>query len=188
VPGDAQALSIAVTFVNPDAAGTFSLGFCGQGLWSTAMSADAVSSFAMTMRVNPSGWCLTSSVPTDVIIDVTGVWAGASKVATVDPLRIFDSRSSGGIGQSGVPVQVAGLGGVPADATTAVLAITLVAGGGGTSVFAYPCTEGHGSGSVIAAMSNRVSTAVVPVRLSGGQVCVKSINQADVIVDVVGAG
>ncbi len=187
-PGDAQALSVAVTFVNPDAAGTFSLGFCGQGLWSTAIGADAVSSFAMTMRVSPSGWCLTSSVSTDVIIDVTGVWAGPSKVSTVDPLRIFDSRSSGGVGQSGVPVQVAGLGGVPADATTAMLAITLVAGGSGTSVFAYPCNEGHGSGTVIASVSNRVATAVVPVRLSGGQVCVKSIHQADVIVDVVGAG
>jgi hypothetical protein len=29
---------------------------------------------------------------------------------------------------------------------------------------------------------------VVPVRLSGGQVCLRSINPADVIVDVVGAG
>lgn len=188
VPGDAQALSVAVTFVNPDGAGTFSMGFCGQGLWSTAMGADPVSSFAMTMRVSPSGWCLTSTVSTDVIIDVTGVWSGGSKLSTVDPMRIFDSRSSGGVGQAGTAVQVAGLGGVPAGATSAMLAITLVTGGGGTSVFAYPCAEGHGSGTVIAAVSNRVVTAVVPVRLSGGQVCVKSINQADLIIDVVGAG
>jgi hypothetical protein len=188
VPAGAQALSVVVTFVDPAAAGTFSMGFCGQGLWNTAIGSDPVSSFAMTMRVNAGGWCLTSSVATDVIVDVTGVWAGASKLATVDPLRIFDSRSSGGVGQSGTPVQVAGLGGVPAGATTAVLSITLVAGGGGTTVFAYPCNEGHSSGAVIAAVSNRVSTAVVPVRLGGGQVCLKSINPADVIVDVVGAG
>ena len=55
-------------------------------------------------------------------------------------------------------------------------------------MFAYPCSEGHSSGNVIAAVPNRVTTAVVPVRLGGGQVCLKSINQADVIVDVVGAG
>ncbi len=188
VLADAQALSVALTFVNPDAAGTFSMGFCGQGLWTTAMSADPVSSLSMTMRVNPSGWCLTSTVATDVIIDVTGVWAGATKVSTVDPLRIFDSRSSGGVGQTDTPVQIAGLGGVPAGASTALLAITLVTGGGGTSVFAYPCNEGPISGTVIAAVSNRVTTAVVPVRLSGGQVCLRSINPADVIVDVVGAG
>lgn len=188
VPADAQALSVSVTFVNPAAAGTFSMGFCGQGLWNTAMSADPVSSFAMTMRVNPSGWCLTSSVATDVIIDVTGVWAGATKLSTVDPLRIFDSRSSGGVGQAGTPVQVAGLGGVPGGASTALLSLTLVTGGGGTSVFAYPCSEGPISGTVIAAVPNRVTTAVVPVRLSGGQVCLRSINPADVVVDVVGAG
>ena len=123
-----------------------------------------------------------------MIIDVTGVWAGATKVSTVDPLRIFDSRSSGGVSQTDAPVQVAGLGGVPAGASTALLAITLVTGSVGTSVFAYPCAEGPISGTVVAAVANRVSTAVVPVRLSGGQVCFRSINPADVIVDVVGAG
>jgi Peptidase family M23/LysM domain len=187
-PADAQALSVAVTFVNPDAAGTFSMGFCGQGLWNMSMNSDPVSSFAMSMRVSPSGWCLTSTVATDVIIDVTGLWVGTSKISTVDPLRIFDSRSSGGVGQTDTPVQVAGLGGVPAGSSTALLAITLVTGGGGTSVFAFPCNEGPISGTVIAAVSNRVTTAMVPVRLSGGQVCLRSINAADVIVDVVGAG
>ena len=189
-PSDAQALSFAVTLVDPAAAGTFSMGFCGQGLWNTPVGTDPVSSFAMTMRVNPSGWCLTSTVATDVIIDVTGVWAGPSKVSTVDPLRIFDSRTggAGSVGQDSVAVQVAGLGGVPAGATSAVLALTVVTASGGTSVFAFPCSEGPGSGTVIAAVSNRVATAVVPVRLVGGQVCLKSINPADVIVDVVGAG
>ena len=190
VPAGAQALSMTVTFVDPAAAGTLSLGFCGQGPWKAPIAADGVSSFAMAMRVNSSGWCLSSSVATDMIVDVTGAWVGLAELATVDPVRVFDSRyvfGSGGVTNAGVAMQVAGAGGVPGGATNAVLALTLVAGGAGTSVFVYPCGESPGSGTVIAAMSNRVHTAVVPVRLGGGQVCVRSIHPADVIIDVTGA-
>jgi len=191
VPAGAQALSMTVTFVDPAAAGTLSLGFCGQGPWKAPIATDGVSSFAMVMRVNSTGWCLSSSVATDVIIDVTGAWVGPAKVATVDPVRVFDSRDvfgAGGVTNAGVPVQVAGAGGVPGGATNAVLALTLVTGGAGTSVFVHPCGESPGSGTVIAAVSNRVHTAVVPVRLGGGQICVRSIHPADVIIDVVAAG
>jgi murein DD-endopeptidase MepM/ murein hydrolase activator NlpD len=188
VPAGAQALTVTVTFVGPDTAGTFSLGFCGQGLWNAPMGADGVSSFSMTMRVSATGWCLSSSVPTDVVIDVTGVWAGSSKVSTVDPLRVFDSRDSGGVTSSGRAVPVAGLGGVPAGASSALVSLTLVTGALGTSVYAYPCGETWSTGTVIAAQPGRVATAVVPVRLGGGQVCLASIHPADVIVDVVGAG
>lgn len=188
VPAGAQALTVTVTLVNPDAAGTFSMGFCGQGLWNTPSNGEPLSSFSITMRTSGSGWCLTSSVGTDVLVDVTGVWAGGSKVSTVDPLRISDSRSSGGVGPAGTTVQVAGLGGVPAGATSAIVSLTVVSGGTATSVFAFPCGEGHGSGNVVAVPANRVSTVVVPVRLSGGLLCLRSINPADVIVDVVGAG
>ena len=89
---------------------------------------------------------------------------------------------------TGAPVQIAGVGGVPAGAGIAVVALTVVTGASATSLFAYPCAEGHQSGSVVAAQANRVSTVVVPVRLSAGQLCVKSIHPADVVVDVVGAG
>jgi hypothetical protein len=191
VPSGAQAMSMTVTFVNPEAAGTLSIGFCGQGPWRAPIGADPVSSFAMAMRVNPNGWCLSSSVATDVIIDVTGAWVGSTRVATVDPVRVFDSRDvlgPSGLTNAGAPVAIAGVGGVPAGATTAVVAITLVSGGSGTSVFAYPCEEGPRSGAVVASVSQRVHSAVVPVRLSGGRMCVSSILPADVIVDVLAAG
>jgi hypothetical protein len=191
LPADTQALTVSVTLLNPDAAGTFSMGFCGQGPWTTASSGEAMSSFSMTMRTSASGWCLSSSVATDVVLDVTGAWAGSALVATVDPSRVFDSRSSGAtgsVGQAGTPVQIAGVGGVPAGAATAVVALTAVTGASATSLFAYPCAEGHLSGTVVAALPNRVSTVLVPVRLSAGQLCVKSIQPADVIIDVVAAG
>jgi Peptidase family M23/LysM domain len=184
-----QALSATVTLVNPAAAGTLSLGFCGQGPWTTPFSGDAVSSFAITMRVNTAGWCLTSSVATDVIVDVVGNWGAGTPPAPVDPTRLFDSRSAGSpVGLNDVTVPVAGVGSVPGGATSAVLAITTVAGGTGATVFAVPCGEGRSSGSVIATTAGRVTTVVVPVRLGGGAVCISALQAIDVIVDAIAAG
>ena len=188
-PVGAQALTASITIVGPARAGTLSMGFCGQGPWSTPVSADAVSSFSMTMRTSSSGWCLTSSVPMDVIVDVVGAWVGSVAPSPVNPTRIFDSRSAGAPVSSGVTaVPVAGIGPVPGGVANAVLSVTVVTRDAGTSVFATPCGEGRGSGTVIAASANRITTAVIPVRLGGGAVCFSALNDADVIVDVLAAG
>lgn len=183
-----QALTATVTIVNPAKGGTLSMGFCGQGPWTTQFSGDPVSSFAITMRVTGAGWCLTSSVATDVIVDVVGNWGTGTAPVALDPARIFDSRTTGSpVGPDQVAVPVAGLGGVAGGATSAVLAITIVAGASGTAVFAVPCGEGRSAGSVVAISAGRVSTAVVPMRLGGGAVCISSLQSVDVIVDVVAA-
>ena len=58
----------------------------------------------------------------------------------------------------------------------------------GSSLFMVPCGEGRSAGTVIASSPYRISTAVVPVQLHGGAVCISSFNPIDVIIDVVGAG
>lgn len=184
-----QALTASITMVNPGAPGTLSLGFCGQGPWQTPFTGDAISSFSMTMRVSPSGWCLSSTVDTDVIVDVTAAWAGATVPTAVDPVRIYDSRNIGSkVWLSPVTVPVAGVGGVSGWATTAVLSITTVSGEKATSVFVVPCGEGRSSGSVSAQSAQRVSSEMVAVRLGGGAVCISSIQPVDIIVDVIAAG
>jgi hypothetical protein len=166
-----------------------SLGFCGQGPWQTPFTGDAISSFSMTMRVSASGWCLSSTVDTDVIVDVTAAWAGTTVPTAVDPVRIYDSRNTGSkVWMSPVTVPVAGVGGVSGGATTAVLSITTVSGDKPTSVFVVPCGEGRSAGSVSAQSAQRVSSEVVAVRLGGGAVCISSIQPADIIVDVIAAG
>ena len=175
-----QALAVTVTMVNPAAAGTLSMGFCGQGPWTTPFSGDAVSSFAMTMRVSSAGWCLTSSTATDVIIDVVGIWGPGNAPAPVDPVRLFDSRSTGSpVGLDAVAIAV------PGNLATAVVAITTVSGSTGSSVFAVPCGEGRSAGTVVATSAGRVTTVVVPVRLGGGALCISALQPIDVIIDVV---
>jgi hypothetical protein len=188
VPGT-QALSATVTIVNPASAGTLSIGFCGAGGWNIPISADSLSSFALTMRIGSEGWCLTSTVPTDVVVDVTGLWVGGGALVPVDAARVYDSRTLGvTVGPSPVAVQIAGQGGVPAGATGAVLSISNVAGRLPGIVFAVPCDSGRSVGVVSAGTPNRISTAVVPVKLGNGAVCVSAIEPVDLIIDVIAAG
>jgi hypothetical protein len=183
-----QALTATITVVGPASAGTVSMGFCGQGPWQAPFTADPISSFSITMRVTTAGWCLSSSVDADVIVDVTAAWGGSVAPVAVDPIRVFDSRTSGApISIAPVTVPIVGLPGVPAGATTALLSITTISGEKATSVFAVPCGEGRGTGAVAAQSAYRVSSEVVAVRLGGGAVCISSIQPANVIVDVIGA-
>ena len=184
-----QALSATITIVGPAAAGTFSIGFCGQGLWNVPISADALASFAITMRISNTGWCLTSSVDTDVVVDVTGLWVGDGPLAPVDVTRVYDSRNLGmTVGPNPVAIQISGQGSVPAGSSRAVLSISNVAGGLPGIVFAVPCGDGRSVGVVSAGTPNRITTAVVPVRLGNGAICVSAIEPVDLIIDVVAAG
>lgn len=189
LPGT-QALSATITLVAPSAAGSFSIGFCGSGLWSVPSSSAALSSFAITMRVGGAGWCVASTVATDVVVDITGVWASGSPSPTpVTPSRVFDSRSStGAVGTSPVAVQIAGQSGVGGDAGTVLIAITSITGAVPGIVFVGPCGEARSDGAAAATAPQRVVTAVVPVRLGGGAVCISALQPVDVIIDVVGGG
>ncbi len=183
-----QALTATITVVGPASAGVVSMGFCGQGPWQAPFTADPISSFSITMRVTTAGWCLSSSVDADVIVDVTAAWGGSVAPIAVDPIRVFDSRASGqAVWTAPVTVPIVGLIGVPAGATTVLLSITTISGEKATSVFAVPCGEGRGTGAVAAQSAYRVSSEVVAVRLGGGAVCISSIQPANVIVDVIGA-
>lgn len=189
VTSSTQAVSATVTIVDPAGSGTLSIGVCNQGLWSVPISGESIQSFSFAMRVNSSGWCITTSVATDVVVDITGLWQGTSgSPAPVDPVRAYDSRTVGvQVGTEPVPVQIAGVGGVPAGATTALLAISTVSGGNPGIVFAMPCGEGRSEGAVAAMVARKVVSAVVPARLSGGVVCLAALRPVDVIVDVVAA-
>jgi hypothetical protein len=193
VPAGTQALTAVVTTVNPASGGTLSLGFCGQGPWTTQFNADQVASFAITMRPGTTGWCLSSSVATDVVVDIVGRWvpvsAGGVAVLPVDPVRVFDSRTAGTpVHEVPVTVPVAGVGGINPAATTALLTITAVSGQVGAAVFAVPCGEPRPAGVVVANQGNRITTVVVPVRLGAGAVCVSSLNPTHLVIDVTAAG
>ena len=139
--------------------------------------------------------------PTNVIADVAG-WFGTGGAHTdgsgftgVVPDRVLDSRV--GIGTSARPfaagetrsVKVAGVSGVPADAESVVVNITMVGAPGSGYLTAFP------TGGALPNASNvnvtpggvRANTSVVKVG-SGGQISLYvAETSSDVIVDVLGS-
>ena len=83
-------------------------------------------------------------------------------------------------------MQVAGQGGIPAGATVAMVSISTVTGGNPGIVFVVPCGTERSQGAAAVGAPQRIVTAVVPVTLGAGAVCISALRPVDVIVDVVG--
>ncbi|MDP9463297.1 MAG: peptidoglycan DD-metalloendopeptidase family protein [Actinomycetota bacterium] len=185
VPPGTKAVSVTVTLIDPAQAGAVVIGACSGGGWKMSFSHQPVASYSVVVRINDSGLCLTPSVATDLLVDVTAAWTADGAVSPVDPSRLFDARNgSGTIGTTPTAVAVAGVAGVPVGATTALLNVTIVGGVG----FVYPCDQPAPAASALAASPGVISAAAIPVRLAGGAVCVSTFAPVAVIVDVIGAG
>jgi hypothetical protein len=104
------------------------------------------------------------------------------------PVRAIDTRELQGKLGAGrmLTVPIAGVNGVPADATAALISVTAVEPCAVTFLTAFPC----GSPLPLASMVNANALATVAnsgvVRLGGGAVCVYSSQATDVLVDVSG--
>ena len=142
----------------------------------------------------------------DVLLTVpirctTGVWTGTATAAGVavttpvtgrfdlmTPVRAVDTRDlPGKLGAGRVlTVPIAGVHGVPPDATAAVVSVTAVEPCADTFLTVFPC----GSPLPVASMVNADAVSIVAnsgvVRLGGGSLCVFTLQPADVIVDVGG--
>lgn len=145
------------------------------------------------------GDTLDRVVPARCTSDVwsgTGVPAGAggtiSSTGGLDvmaaPVRAIDTRGLPGKLGAGrmLTVPIAGVHGVPADATAALVSVTAVEPCAVTFLTVFPC----GSPLPLASMVNANALSTVAnsgvVRLGGGAVCVYSPQPTDVLVDVSG--
>lgn len=120
---------------------------------------------------------------------------GTSAYQAVSPFRLAETRASEGrqgytqVGPSTIRVQVAGRGGVPANATAAVLNIVEVNPSRPGFVTAYPSGEAAPESSNINIdVPGRVIANLVTVKLGmGGSVDIFSSSPLDLAVDVSGA-
>jgi len=117
---------------------------------------------------------------------------GSSAFTPVTPTRLVDSRN--GIGASGrvgagrqVVVQVANGGGVPADATAAVVNVAAVNPSAPGFVTVYPCSDGVPDTSTLNFVAGQTVANTTIAALSGmGQLCVWTYAETDILVDVTG--
>ena len=128
---------------------------------------------------------------THVVVDVVGWYgtSGASTFTPVAPARLLDTRTDKtpyGAGTTRT-LQVAGVAGVPADATAAVVNLTLTKVSGPGYATAYPAGQPVPGTSSINVVAGETASNRVMVGLGNGQLAISTqLPRADVIVDVVG--
>ena len=136
---------------------------------------------------------------TDVIVDTNGWFTDATQVGTsgayapLTPARILDTRDgTGGIvgpraAGSTVDVQVAGMGGVAADASAVVLNATVVSPDGPGFLTIFPAGTGRPNVSDLNYTTGEIRPNLVVVKLgTGGTVSLYTSTTAHVVFDVAG--
>ena len=145
--------------------------------------------------------CIFASASTHVVADLTGFHRGTSVYTPVSPARLLDTRSGAGIttvdglflagrarpAGSTLELQVARRAGVPYDATTAVLNITVTDPSRPGFLTVYPC----GSARPTASNVNYDAGQTIPnLVISGigldGKVCIYTLSPTHVIADLSG--
>ena len=183
-----QAVTVAFTILGPAAAGTLSVGPCGGTPLKAPFARTSMWAFTAVLSVSAAGLCASSSVATNLVIDVDAVWLGnGPALMPVKPVRIFDSRDLGQpVGATPVPVNVVGFDGAPSGVSAVAFNLTVLGGAAGGSVFVWPCEKPMPSSVVAAVAPNKRGTFSVVAAVSGGVLCVASNQPVTVIIDVTG--
>ncbi len=198
LPQGTTAVVLNLTVVNPTNAG-----------WLTATSNDKtrpttssinfaagqILSNLVTVPVDKDGkvHLITNTSDFDAIVDVAGYYSPASpnKFDSVTPVRILDTRTTGGPIGAGATrdLQVTGQNGVPADATAAVVTLTTVGStqGGYLTTYAAGSTRPAPTSNINfptgAILSNQ---AIVPIGAGGKITLYNFAGTSNVLVDLAG--
>ena len=187
---DVVGVALNVTAVGPVGPGFLRVWACDSEEPGTSsvnfVAAGAVEPNAVVVPVDASGEvCVSSLVETDVIVDVTAWFDGGVRAASG---RLVDTREGSRVGAGEVlRVPVLDRSGVPESGVAGVaLNVTAVGPVGPGFLRVWACdSEEPGTSSVnfVAAGAVEPNAVVVPVDASG-EVCVSSLVETDVIVDV----
>ncbi len=136
----------------------------------------------VVLRYPSSGLCFSASSPVHLVADLTGVTTDG-EIHGIAPNRLVDTRDTQRYrADREYRVEIAGTAGIPADAAGAAINVTVVRPTATGRVVVTPC----GSTSD-AATINYQPGEVVPhltfSKLSGGDVCITSNREVDVVVD-----
>ena len=193
VPAGAAAALLNVTAVNAQADGFITVFPCGTGIPDASnlnYRAGQTIANAVLGRIGSGGRvCVYTYAASHLIVDINAVVPATSTITAVDPYRLHDSRSGPGPAGAGTitTVQVAGRGGVPPNAVTAVLNVTALEANAPGFVTVYPCDAGLPDASNLNyTTGDTIPNAVIAKLSSTGTVCVYTYASAGLIVDVNG--
>ncbi|MCE9621423.1 MAG: hypothetical protein K8R99_03645 [Actinomycetia bacterium] len=205
VPANAASVVLNVTVVSPSEAGFVSVYPCGEPLpnASNLNFADGQTIPNSVIARGGAGGkvCLFSSAATDLLVDVAGYFLTSDFfVPLAAPGRLMDTRFPGGTTIDGFfqavgritaggtyQLPVAGRAGVPSNAASVVLNVTVVSPSEGGFVTVYPCGEPLPNASNLNfAAGQTIPNSVIARVGTGGKICLFSSEAADLLVDVSG--
>lgn len=203
VPGDATAVAMNLTAVDPATGGFVTAYPCGSRPVVSNLNTSPLETRPNSVVVSLSGTgsvCLYTTVDTDLVVDVNGYFTGAGtrQFAALKPIRMLDTRESdsrmnAGMGGSrlvaGRPLRLAlaGQRGIPSGASAITVNIAATDATSPGFLTAYPC----GSVPVAANLNftpgvDIANGAQVMLDAQGG-LCLYSSTNVHVVLDVNGA-
>lgn len=205
VAGDANSAILNVATVESTGPGFLTVWPCGTerpNASSVNYFANSVRSVAVYGRLGTGGTlCIYALQATHVIVDVNGYQPNSSSAfATLTPARLLETRSGfstidnqfNAIGRrlpgSVTELVVSGRGGVPLDATAAILSVVGIYPDGPSFVTVWPCGSPMPTASNVNLNSagDLVPNAVISKIGVDGKVCIYSLTGMDLVVDLSG--
>jgi Peptidase family M23 len=192
VPASAAA-SVTLTAVEPTANGEITI-------WPCAEPKPAIAGLQMTLGVTAANTtvvplrkgklCVSPSVATHVIVDLNGSWQAKTggRPTAIAPVRMLDSRNAGGkpAPLAEVRIPLAGKSGIPANATSAQVNVTVTQPNGPGYVTVWPCGRERPLASVLNYGEGVTVANATLVGLGSGALCVATSDLAHLVIDVTG--
>ena len=204
VPADSGAAALNVTVTGPAGEGFVTVFPCDTAQPNASnlnYSAGATIPNAVITRLSASGTvCVFTSISTHVIVDVDGYFPEGARFTPINPARLLESRPAAtptidglfsGTGPlaagTTTEIAVAARADVEADATSAVLNVTVTSPQADGYLTVFPCDQPRPNASSLNFLRGETIANMVVARLSAtGTVCVFTTARTDLIVDVDG--
>ena len=193
VPGDAAAAVVNVTAVVPEGNGYVTVYPCvGDPKAASSLNylaGEVVPNGAIVDLSDDGTICVFTLAAAHLVVDIAGfVPAGAERLRTTAPTRLFDSRPDDRFAVAGMTeIRVAGRAGVAPDATAAILNVVTVEPDGPGYVTLWPCGTRPRTSNLNHATAGVVRANNAITKLSAdGTVCVFSLVPTHIVVDTTG--
>ena len=192
VDDTATAVAVNVTVTRPAAAGFVTVWPCG----ATRPEASNVNFVAGQTIPNaviaPLGTdgslCVHSSVEADVLVDVTGWFRPEAGFTPLTPRRFVDTRATAPLrANTEFPLTIGGRSGVPADAASVAVNVTVTRPAAAGYLTVWPCGTARPTTSTLNfAAGQTVANAVIAPLGEGGRWCAVASADTDLLVDITG--
>jgi hypothetical protein len=201
IPGNASAAMLNIAIVGAQGKGFATIYPCGNRPNASTINyaaGDTIANGILT-KLDASGRvCIYTHRNAHVLLDASGSLPASFPFVGVTPARLLDSRNSptvdgasSGIGLrpagKSTTVQVAGRGGIPGNARTAVLNLAVVGAQGKGFATVYPCGGVPNASTVNYAAGDTIANGIISKLDASGRVCIYTHRNAHLVLDVSGA-